>query len=275
MACVDNIAYIAYADSRAQAVINYATADVAIATALALWKRTSSSTLADLQSDLGERQYRLAERVRNHAKKFWPYETAFLNDAFGEPYATPQYSSLALSWGGYVDNALTKGRTNFLTAMKQKCISVTDCEDNKWKRGQQLIKADIMSHADRHAEHRADTVNDRRFSRQYSALQLGRGYLGLVPSFQDLAGYSSLMPRGALFGTINRALQWWGSQRIGDDPWRQTADENYPNMPYPTYAAGNHIPNRIGMTVEESFSGPQAGSGFRIPDDYLVKNFGG
>ena len=254
MTCVDNIAYIAYADDRAQQVIRHAQIDVAISTALALWQRTSSDTIMGLQGELGDRQYRLAEKVREHAKRFWPYEDAFLNDAFGEPRANPQYEAMSLAWGGFVDDALRRGRSSFLVDMKQRCISVTDCEDNKWKRSQQVIKADTISHADRQAENRADALNDKRYSRQYAALALGRGYLGMIPSYQDLAGKANQTPKATLLGNIARGLDWWGSWRVGEDPWKKKAEDNYPNMPYPYEShKANMIPYFAQQTAGESF----------------------
>lgn len=252
--CPGDQAYIDYAKKRARQAELFAATDVAIAAALALYKRTASGAIADLQTDLARRAQKLAEKAREHAKKFWPYEDAFINDAFGEPKAKAQYQALSLAWGGMSDDAMNKGRTNYLDDMKQKCISVTDCEDNKWKRSQQLIKADVISHADRQAENREEALNDKRFARQYAALQLGRGYLGLIPSYQDLAGAAGITPKNVLFGLIKGGYKLWAEETFDNEMFQK----DYYRMPAPKAQTPTIPATSSGPVKEEEPTGNES-----------------
>src|SRR5699024_5912112 len=153
-----------------EAITRQAIADTAMQVALALWQRNSSASIVNMQTEIADRNTRLAENVHAHAKKFWPAERALVDDAFNEGKANPQYDGTSLAWAAIADSSLRTGRETWLQTMREWCLPPTRCEDSRWRRNAELICADVISFADRQEEARADILNDRRYSRQYAAL---------------------------------------------------------------------------------------------------------
>ena len=60
MACISDSDYTDAATNQKEAMIAHATADAVIATALALWKRNASGSIADMQNEIANRQITLA-----------------------------------------------------------------------------------------------------------------------------------------------------------------------------------------------------------------------
>lgn len=220
MACITNGAYIDAARDQADAIFNQALADTAIYAALALWQRNTSSSIANMQNEIANRQIKLAEQLHDHAKKFWDAEISLVNDAFGETKYNPQYAATSLQWGDIVDTTMRQARTDWLDTTRSWCLAPDLCDDARWQRNAQVARADLMSYADRQEEARAQIINDRRYARRYGVLGLGRDRLQSVPSFQQIGGTLGANAAGMLVGTINSALEAFGYYPARNAPER-------------------------------------------------------
>lgn len=235
MGCITNDAYRQAAEEQASAIRNQAYADTAIFTALALWQRNSSSSITNMQMEIANRQLNIAEAVAAHAQSFWPYEINLLDDAFGETKAEPQHAGLSASWAAIIDDTLRRGRTDWLAEMRGRCLSPSRCEAARWDRVAQNNRADIISHADRQAEVRAEALNDRRYARQLATLALGRGQLMNVASYQQIAGVNGAQAQATLVGLIDgaRTSLGYALNRERHDGWGAGIQDTYSHrMPY-------------------------------------------
>lgn len=223
--CVTNGAYISVARDQADAIRSSARIETAINTALALWQRNSSASVANMQEEIAKRQRKLADYIHEHAKKFWPYEKAFVDDAFGVSKTSPPYAALAAQWGALSKDSLRKGKTDWLAEAKRRCLSPTRCEGARWDREAQRARTDVLSFADRHAEARAEALNDMRYSRMYAALALGRGQLNNVASFESIMGSVGMNAAHMLSNSISSGLELLGyaTTRRSFDGWGQGA----------------------------------------------------
>lgn len=204
-ACVSNAGYITAAWSQADAIVEEAAVNAAIAAALALWQRRSSEAIANMQEEIAKRQVSLAEKLHDHAKQFWAEEKEYVDDAFNNPKKTENYFGTADGWKELTQRALSEGRFMWLTQMRAQCLPPSRCDDARWKRFGGLFTADSMSFAARQEEIRTQALNDQRYAQQYAALAMGKGILGDSLSFQNAAGSSGLAAGGALAGLINTA----------------------------------------------------------------------
>lgn len=240
--CVTNAAYINAAKAQATAIVRQATVDAAIKVALALWQRNASGSIANMQQEIAESNMKLAEAVQAHAEKFWPEEKELVDDIFAEAKVEAQYAGLSSAWGQMFDEALSASRGVWLDAMNDACLVPTRCDDARWQRNAQLNRADILSYAARQDETRADVLNERRYERQLQALNLGRGKVSQLVSYQALAGVQGARVAGAIDATINSALYAYGYYRseIPSMPttgWGQPARNTLVYMGAPNYPA--------------------------------------
>ena len=219
MSAVSDSAYKTGATDQGNAMVAWATVDAAIMTALALYKRSTQTSIANMQEALAKRQVALAEKVHEHAKQFWPYEIAFVNDMFGIAKTDPPYTALSASWADFLDKSHQAYRSKLVETLNDRCVYLTACETANWNRNRQADRASIISFADRQAEGRADTMDDYRFAWQYAALGLGNGVLSDVSSYQQLAGIAGSNARGLLWDSINNGLEAFGFYRRGTDRW--------------------------------------------------------
>lgn len=239
---VKDSAYIQAAKDQADAMMQQAVIETAIMTALALWKRNSGSSIANMQQEIADRQTKLAERVHNHAKNFWPYEQAFVDDAFGIGKASAQYDAMALSWSDISDKAHQAYKTKMQEALSDRCINLTSCESANWSRTRQSDRSNVMSFADRQAEGRMDALNDQRYARQYAALGLGRGYLSSLVGYQRVAGAAGGNARDLLLASINNGIEAYGYYKRSTDnygsriqpQWGVSSQGQHAHIPYVT-----------------------------------------
>lgn len=271
MACISNAGYVQAAKDQAEAIKNKALADTLIFTALALWQRNSSSSVASMQNEIAKRQTKLAKDIDAHARKYWPYEKAYVDDAFGLAKVKPQHDSLSSAWSAIADDTLRKGRSDWIAEMKSRCLTPSPCEVARWDRNAQKARADLISHADRQAESRAEIINDLRYARQLSALALGRGLASTVASYQDIAGTLGVNARASLTGTINSGLEalgyvlnrnrptGWGAQtfpRIDRMPY-EVQQQTAPPISKPTPAQSFPAPVDKPLEIGEDGCGPE------------------
>ena len=234
--CIDDAAYTQAATDMADAMRMHATADAAIYVALSLWKRKSSSSISDMQDEIAKRQVALAEQIHDHAKKFWPYEKAAVDDAFGAGKATAPYDALSTSWSAWSDNIHQMYAAALDDTLSDRCISLTSCERTNWTRNRQRDRAQVIYFADRQAENRMDVLNDARYADQYAILAIGKGHLANVGSYQKLAGATGMAARDILLDSIGSAWEAYGFYRRGTDQWGNGIEA--------TWNTGNGIPYR-------------------------------
>lgn len=242
MGSVSNKAYIEASEDQANAMRLQAGIDAAITAALYLWQRNASGSISDMQAQTSKRYQNLANQLHDHAKKFWPYEKEYVDDAFGLAHNDPQYSALSNTWASFLDTSNESHKKRLNETLALKCLATSTCEEVTWKRNYQLSRAGLISFADRHAENRADALNDQRYARQYAALKLGRGHLETAESYAAISGAAGLNRAQILTDTFDSAWTAYGLYRRRTDNWgsdisqfweiRQRADATMPN-PYP------------------------------------------
>lgn len=219
MGTISSAAYVQASKNQASAMRWHAGIDAAITAAIYLWMRNANSSVADMRAEISRRYQKLADMVHDHAKKFWPYEKSFVDDAFGLTKQDPQYSALSASWADIFDKTSEACRNRLRETLALKCLVASACENAAWKRNQQLSRSGMLTFADRQAEGRADTLNDQRYAYQYAALGLGRGHLADTQSYASLAGQVGQNRRNMLLGTIESAWTTYGLYRRRTDNW--------------------------------------------------------
>lgn len=232
--CVDNNGYIEAAREEGRAIVTQAQMDVAISSALALWQRNASTSIAGMQEEIANRRTRLAEAVADHAQKFWPYEKDLVNDTFSEAKHHPNYSGLALPYQILTKDALRQGEKDWQRQLDRMCLPTSKCEKARWKSLAANAEADAISFGDRQAEARAEMLNDRRFSRQYTVLGLSRNILSDARTLEEVSAVPGKSAAEILTGSINSALEAYGyfTGRRQQDHWGQAAATEISRAPY-------------------------------------------
>jgi len=240
--CVTNAGYQSAASQQASAILKQATVDAAIQVAVALWQRNSSKSIANMQRELADEQVQLAEQVQAHAILFWPEEKELVDDAFAITKVVTNYVGLTGAWGQIVTEAEATGRNIWIDAARKQCFAPSRCEDARWQRNEQLIKADMQGYASRQDEARTQILNDLRYEKQLAVLGLGRGKVQTLVSYQNIAQASGLAASAFLEGSINSGLQAFGyySVRNYNQPvgWGQGIKQTWSRSSEPqhTYA---------------------------------------
>lgn len=226
--CVSDIGYSAAGIAHGKSIIVKATIDSAIQIAIALWERNSSKSIANMQNELADRQTVLAEKIHDHALLFWPAEKALINEVFGESKVVTQYHGLASGWAAFADAENNAGRADWIDEMAARCTPASKCEDARWQRNAQAVRADVMSYAARQDESRTQILNDRRYARQYTVLGLGKGQLRDLMSYQSIGNTIGTNASSMLMSTVNSALTTYGfySNRIDVSRWGAGARES-------------------------------------------------
>ena len=219
--CVSSFGYGAAGGLQASSIVVKATVDSAIQVAIALWERNSSKSIANMQNELADRNTKLAEKLYEHTKKYWPAEKALVNDVFSESKTVTQYTGLANGWAAMADTAVAAGRADWQRQMADRCAPVSQCDDARWQRNGQTVRTDLLSYAARQDEARTEVLNDRRYARQYAVLGLGKGQLRSLASYQSIANAVGTNASEMLIGTVNSALTTYGfySNRVDANRW--------------------------------------------------------
>lgn len=242
MSCVTDAAYTEAASDQAQAIINQALADSAIQVGIALWQRNSSKSIANMQRDIANQQMILAEQVQAHAQIFWPEETELVNDAFAIAKVETQYVGLAGGWGALVDDAEATGRAIWLDVSRQLCYAPSRCDDARWQRNEQVLRADMVSYASRQDEARTEVLNDLRYEKQLAVLGLGRGKVASLVSYQGVGLFSGIQASQLIEGSVNSALKAYGYYPARDAApttgWAQGIRQTWARAPEPVVTRG-------------------------------------
>lgn len=255
--CITDQGYIDAANKQADAIVQQAAEAAAITVGIAFAQRTAGNRIAGMQEEIAKRQVKLAEAIHDHAKKYWPAEKALVDDAFGLTKAEPQYVAMSASWSQMTRDSLARAKTDWIKTAKEICTYPTRCETARWDRFAQNARADMISFANRQAEGRAETLNDRRYNWQYSALGLGRNILSNISSYQDIAARSGDSAAAILAGSINSGLTALGYYRNRNDPpaWEPGPTHRAPfTAPQPGPAAAQ--PVAVASPVSQSRVSP-------------------
>jgi hypothetical protein len=234
MSCVTDSAYISAATKQGHAIVTQATVDAAIQVAIALWQRNSSTSISNMQKNISEQQVVLAEAVQAHAVIFWAEEADLVNDAFGVSKVVTGYTALSSGWAALVDEAEAEGRALWLDVSRQLCLPPDRCQDARWQRNEQLLRADMLSYASRQDEARTETLNDRRYARQLAVLGMGQGKVADLVTYQNIGLYSGLSAASMLESGINSAMQLYGYQSSRTGPptgWAQGIKQTWTAAP--------------------------------------------
>lgn len=227
--------YTKAAEEQAKAIRTQWMVDIGVQLALATWSRYSSNMVTGLQHATADRQIKMSEEILDHAKKFWPKEADFVNDAFSNPKTDPQYCATSLAWGGKMDADMGEARADYIDVMSDMCQPVSRCMDARWNRMAAVRSADVRNYALRQEENRAQALNDQRYSWQYSALALGQGKLQDVLNFQDLAGISGANAAGMLtkgMALLGAGLSSWADSARNPVRLRPDMPQTYMNQPF-------------------------------------------
>lgn len=264
--CVTDAGYVQAAQEQGEAIVQEATIDVAIQTALALWQRNSSKTIASMQDRIAKAQMKMAEDVQDHAEKFWDKETSLVEEVFDIPKYEANPLATGVLWGGVGNNQMRLARASWIKNMTtDSCLGVTVCMDARWRRESARSVADIMSFAARQEDAREEILNDRRYSQQYAAIALGRNLIAQGMAYQNLAGAAGGTAAGILEQSVNAGLGLLGFLTTGpsasDWAWGQGIQTTWDNnrIPEPAHiqAVGStqvSRQERVGSTLSINFT---------------------
>lgn len=206
--CINDEAYKAAAQKQADSIREEATTWAAIQIALLVAQQSTSSHIADQQANLAKRRYDMAKEAVEHAKKTWPFERAFVQDTLGEGVHQPVYSpaQIMLQETDRVEDLALEDTEKHLARLG---MTIGTCDDARMKRGMAVARTDLVAHSMRSAEARAFMLNERRYSRQLTAVGMGRGKLQSAVALGRI-GDGQEAVRGSLIRTINSGMALWG-----------------------------------------------------------------
>lgn len=209
--CIENDAYQDAAEKQAEAITREAWLWTAVQIAMMVARRAIEKHTTDLRFQLADRRMKMAEEAVAHAMKTWPYEKALVDETMDEPKYMPLYDAGVILAKTATKRAAAEMYDAFGEAVQRIAGSSGLCLLNRSLSGVRLIETDLTAHNMRSAEARALALNDRRFSRQYSVLGLGRGKLQTAMTFGDLSAYKVKMGQ-QLVDMIGSGMKLWGYQ---------------------------------------------------------------
>lgn len=248
--CIGDAAYVEAAQAQADAIVNTAILDTAIYVALSLWQRNSSKSIANMQDEIANRNMKLAEKVHEHAKLFWPYEKAIVDDAFSmAKIEVADYTGLGIGWSNIAKEAMQDAKKDWIDETRKMCLAPTKCEAARWDRATSNTTADYMSFGDRQAEARMETLNDLRFSRQYNALGLGKGILGNSDTFSSIHEAVGKSAGQILLDSVNSGLTALGYYRFREQPRQWARSAPGARMPFNPQNVQNNVRPRAPVST--------------------------
>jgi len=206
--CIEDGSYIAQATAQAASMVAEAGVWAAIQVAMMSAQRESSGAIADMEAELAGRRTGLAEELLAHAKNTWAQEASFVSSTMAVGRFSPNYADaqIMLNEAARTETIAVRATRDNLSRLG---ITADACDEPRVRRGMATARTDLVSHSMRSAEARAMMLNDRRFSRQYTAVGLGRGQLRDAATIGGLSGAGGAA-RGALWRTLNSGMALWG-----------------------------------------------------------------
>ena len=213
---VSDVGYVAGSTSQSASVVVSATQWALVYAALMAWQRRTTGAIADTRQALADRRMIMAEEALAHAKLTWEKEIAFLNETMDAPAPTTIYNTVVAAGNAFETSWETTDLELDRVAAKF-ALPLGLCEDARVSRAMAIGKTDLMANAMRVAEARALALGDRRYSRQYAVLAMGRGKMREATAMGTLAANGQTV-RNAVLGSINSGMSLWGFQ---DHRWYQ------------------------------------------------------
>ena len=208
--CVGDAGYMGAAVTQALATIDSAGRQAAVTEAMMRWQRSSNGAISDIRQKLADRRMVIAEEILTQAKITWEKEKLFVDETMDAPLNTAFYGEVPVM-AAQTEKAWAETDAEMDRLSAKIGIPLTGCDDNRVAWGMALAKSDIMAHTMRVAESRTVALNDRRFSRQYAVLGLGKGVLRNAASMGQLSAGREAA-RNTVVGTINSGLSLMGYQ---------------------------------------------------------------
>ena len=260
--CVDDAGYVAGATTQAAATIDSATEWALATTAMMLWQRYANGAISDIRQKLADRRMAIAEDILAQAKLTWEKEKLFVDETMDAPLNTAFYGEVPVM-ASQTEKAWAESDAEMDRVSNKFGIPLTGCDDNRVAWGMAIAKSDIMAHTMRVAEARAVQLNDRRFSRQYAVLGLGKGVFRDAFYMGQLSGGREKV-RETILGTINSGMALAGYQdtRVrSNSTWQVASNENVRVVPAGStayqveYAEGKNttivLPNSITLPTTQ------------------------
>ena len=212
-ACISDSGYIAAATDQAQAIAVATAVDIAIQVVLHKKKRDATDSITDMIEGIASRKLALAKAVHEHATEFWPCEKDLVITTMSEQRHFAEYEVLGAEWTSATKDIHGTIMHKAYNKTAAKCSRFTNCDLYRLHYKTALFHEDVRSYAFRHAENRADALNDSRFNKQYAALGLGRGILTTINRYQQLAGQAGASAAETMTNSINSGLAAYGYVR--------------------------------------------------------------
>jgi hypothetical protein len=213
---VSDVGYVAGSTSQSASVVVSATQWALVYVALMEWQRRTTGDIADMRRTLADRRMVMAEEALAHAKLTWEKEIAFVNETMDTSAPVTIYNTVVAAGNAFETSWETTDLELDRVAAKF-AMPLGLCEDARVSRAMAIGKTDLMANAMRVAEARSLALGDRRYSRQYAVLAMGRGKMREATAMGTLAAAGSTV-RNAVLGSINAGMSLWGFQ---DHRWYQ------------------------------------------------------
>lgn len=236
MACASDQGYIKSATSMAAGVIALGTAEVAMQLALAFIQYRVQKRIAEHMERIANRKLALARAVHEHAKNFWPHERDYVEEMFSETKHVVVYSPGLHSPDDSARSPAFHALREIDQELGMQCLqgANSSCRRSWFHTSTSRVKADIDNFSFRFEENKTDAFNDRRFSRQYSALGLGLNVLSNINNFGNLASNAGYSNTQFIANSVNTALtgiDYVRGRMFGKDGWgsgiAQTSEQKF------------------------------------------------
>lgn len=232
--CISGSAYMQAAQKQADAIRSQAHVEAALNIALALWQRNASQSITSMQEEIADRNVQLAENIFAHAIKFWPCQADLVDQTFGVGKTPINAEALSEQYSELGRQPMNDSESLWFSLRSQTCRSATGCEIAHFSNVRSLMQVDIENFGLRQAAARAQSLDDVRYARQYSALALGKGLIRDANSFHQAHAVAGLSAGALLTGAINSGAEAIGyhmrRNRNGQPKWDQASTTS--RLPY-------------------------------------------
>ena len=239
------------------------TVQQAAAIAVATISTAAAIDIAKDQHDIAERQVEIAEQIQDHLfDNYYPCELKALEEACNEEVEEPQYERHADRFTNSASLQFARVRMDLERAYNRFCCGnhVRALKDLAIAEAKTLTDSRNMAY--RYAEARADALNDVRWSRRISILQMGRGLASTALAYSQAAG--------GTFSSLGTGLSQTASAALGRLAFVSNRNEPLSTSPQlPAYQPLNNSvqgrlsnPNTLQFDVGASYVGQNTGLGY-------------
>ncbi len=191
--------------------ITSSTISQAAAIAVTLMQIDHAKDIFDKQHELAENYYKMAKRLQDYwFSVFSGCEAATVAESCGEPKHYPNYNAQAARFSASAKRQFKQARLDLQTCVSRFCTGARDTIARELAIAEAKACTDAINFGYRYAEHRAQALNDVRWSQRIQALGLGRNIIGQSLGYAQAASgaYSSLGQQAQ--SSLNSSLQALG-----------------------------------------------------------------